>query len=73
MGRDVDLVVRKLVFAEVFEEVGVSGSVEVHVGVVGVFGLWILSTTLNGIREGWLYHFLLRIDKVFSGSCYLLK
>jgi hypothetical protein len=39
MGRDVDLVVWKLVFAEVFEEVSISGSVEVHVGVVGVFGL----------------------------------
>jgi hypothetical protein len=38
--RDVDLVIWQLVFAEVLEEVCVPGSVEVHVSVVGVFGLY---------------------------------
>jgi hypothetical protein len=37
--RDVDLVVWELVFAEVFEEVRVTGPVEVDVGVGGVFRL----------------------------------
>jgi hypothetical protein len=32
--RDVDLVVRKLIFAEVFEEVGISRAIKVYVGVV---------------------------------------
>lgn len=40
VGWDVDFVVWELVFAEVFEEVGVAGTVEVDVGVGGVFGLW---------------------------------
>ncbi len=37
--RDVDIVIWELVFAEVFEEVGVSGAVEVDICVAGVFGL----------------------------------
>jgi hypothetical protein len=39
MGWDVDLIVGKFVFTEVFEEVGVSRAREVDVGVGGVFGL----------------------------------
>jgi len=35
--RHIDFVVGELVFAEVFEEVGVAGAVEVDVGVGGVF------------------------------------
>jgi hypothetical protein len=37
---DIDLVIWELVLAEVFEEVCVPETVEVHVGVVGVFGLY---------------------------------
>jgi hypothetical protein len=43
--RNVDLIIGELVFAKVFEEVGVPGSVEVNVGIGGVFGL-------EGVSEG---------------------
>jgi hypothetical protein len=36
---NVDLIIREFVFAEVFEEVGVSGTIEMDVVVVGVFRL----------------------------------
>lgn len=45
---NVDLVVRELVFAEVFKEVGVSRPVEVHVSAVRVFRLVPLVSRLNG-------------------------
>jgi hypothetical protein len=41
--RNVDLVIWELVFAEIFEEVGVKQVVEVYVSVVGVFGLGMLA------------------------------
>lgn len=43
--RNVDLIIGELVFAEVFEEVRVPRSVEVNVGIGGVFGL-------DGVSEG---------------------
>jgi hypothetical protein len=43
--RNVDLIIGELVFAEVFEEVRVPGSVEVNVGIGRVFGL-------DGVSEG---------------------
>lgn len=41
--RHVDVVVRELVAAEVFEEVGDAAAGEVHVGSAGVLGLWRLA------------------------------
>lgn len=34
VGWDVDLVVRQLVFAEVFKEICIARAVEVHIGVI---------------------------------------
>jgi hypothetical protein len=60
--RNVDLIIRELVFAEVFEEVRVPGSVEVNVGIGGVFGLDVVSEgrgVLRGARssECTIFHF----------------
>jgi hypothetical protein len=40
LGGHEDLIIRKLVLAEIFEEIGIPRTVEVYIRVVGVFGLW---------------------------------
>lgn len=42
LGGHKDLVIWKLVLAEVLEEVGIPGTVEMYIRVVGVLGLWML-------------------------------
>jgi hypothetical protein len=59
--RDVDVVIRQLVFAEVLEEIGVPGPVEVHVSAVGVLGLGLLVSMLDVCFEDDLYH-LMKVD-----------
>jgi hypothetical protein len=54
--RDVDLIIRELVFAEVFKKVCVSRPVEVHVSVVRVFGLLVFISMLKVCCENNLYH-----------------
>jgi hypothetical protein len=51
VGWNVNFVVWKLIFAEVFEEICVSWAVEVYVGMVGIFGLWKMSEYLRLFGE----------------------
>lgn len=58
MRRDIDLVIRQLVFAEVLEEISVPRPVEVHVIMVRVLGLVSLVSMPYICREDDLYHLL---------------
>ena len=46
VGRNVDLIIWKFVFAKVLEKVRISGAIEMDIGMVGVFGLHLSAKNL---------------------------